>query len=111
MYRSNRSSSDEALILHLQEMVRGDRICIICGDFNIRLQNEPEHVLVTGILKMDFVQLIDKPTHKDGGIIDHFYLYRPSLYSEVSISWDLFSPFYSDHFGISIIIKKEENAF
>ena len=60
---------------------------------------------------MNCVQLIDHPTHKDGGIIDHLYMYRPSCYSEVIISWELFSPFYSDHFGISIIINKGNNPF
>merc|ERR1711873_385640 len=48
------------------------------------------------------------PTHGDGGIIDHVYLYRPYMYKEVVINWALFAPFYSDHFGISIIIQKKE---
>ena len=30
------------------------------------------------------------------------------MYHEVVINWELFAPFYSDHFGISIIIQKKE---
>merc|ERR1712115_19786 len=61
-----------------------------------------------GILNMNFNQLIDQPTHKDGGIIDHLYLFKPQKYEEIAIKWELFSPFYSDHFGISIIIQRKE---
>ena len=60
---------------------------------------------------MKLVQHIDIPTHKDGGILDHMYLYRPNTFKEVIISWELFCPFYSDHFGISIIINKRNNEF
>ena len=60
---------------------------------------------------MGFVQYIDKSTHRSGGIIDHLYIFRPAEHHNVVINWDLYSAFYSDHFGISIIINKGENVF
>ena len=92
-------------------MIRGDKLCIICGDFNLRYQNEPRHFLINEILNMSFIQLIDHPTHKDGGIIDHVYLYRPTCYNDVIINAELFSPFYSDHYAISIEINLQNNDF
>ena len=111
LYRSTLNSKDNDLLSILKNMVRNDRICVICGDFNINFRNEPRHFLVSEILKMNFVQLIDKPTHRDGGIIDHLYLYQPTIFTEVIISWELFCPLYSDHFGISIILNKQNNPF
>ena len=111
LYRSSTTTRDQDLVSRLKQMLIDDRISIICGDFNIRYKTDSQHFLVCEIMKMNFVQLIDHPTHKDGGISDHLYLYRPSCYNEIIISWELFSPFYSDHFGISIIINKENNPF
>ena len=51
------------------------------------------------------------PTHRAGGIIDQLYIYRPSIFDDVIINYSLFSPFYSDHFGISLIINKGTNPF
>ena len=60
---------------------------------------------------MNFIQLIDLPNHRNGGIIDHFFLYRPNEMGDVIINWEIIATFYSDHFGISIIINKGQNAF
>ena len=60
---------------------------------------------------MKFTKLIDAPTHMKGGTIDHLYVWRPPGFTNILINWELFSPFYSDHFGISITINKEKDVF
>ena len=108
IYRSSNCAHDGVIIENIRRMFRNDRICIICGDLNLRYQNQPKAYLIQEILTLNFNQLINHPTHRDGGIIDHVYLFRPHMYEEVVINWELFAPFYSDHFGISIIIQKRE---
>ena len=75
LYRSSSCSSDLDLLENIKQLFTVDNICILCGDFNLRFRNIQRHYLINEILKMDFIQLIDHPTHKDGGIIDHLYLY------------------------------------
>ena len=111
LYRSSTNTNDVKLVRELKTIVNPDKICIICGDFNLRYQTEQNHYVISEILKMKFVQLIDHPSHRQGGIIDHCYLHRPSSYKNVLITWDLFCPFYSDHFGISIALNKKDNPF
>ena len=111
IYRSSASMLDRDLITKLHELISKDKICVICGDFNIRYASTPTHNIVSELLSMNFTQLIDHPTHMDGGIIDHLYLYKPSIYEDVKIEWSLFAPFYSDHYGISIIINKNDGEF
>ena len=111
IYRSSASLLDTDLIMQMQELISKDKICVICGDFNIRYASTPNHYIIRELLNMNFTQLIDIPTHTEGGIIDHLYLYKPSIYEDVKIEWSLFAPFYSDHYGISIIVNKSDGEF
>ena len=111
VYRSSRNVNDQQLVSDLKRMINRDKICVISGDFNINYRTNSDHSVVTEILNMNFKQLIDTPTHRAGGIIDHLYIYRPSIFDDVIINYSLFSPFYSDHFGISLIINKGTNTF
>ena len=38
-------------------------------------------------------------------------MYHPNGLEDVEISWDIIASFYSDHFGISVVIKKEKDSF
>ena len=62
------------------------------------------------IWNLNFKQLIDTPIHRAVGIIAYLYIYRP-IFDDVIINYSLFSPFYFDHFGISLIINKGTNQF
>ena len=111
IYRSSRNPKDAELLSHLKRMVNYGQICIISGDFNINYRKEQENSFIKELLRMKFVQLVDVPTHRDGGTIDQIFLYRPNVFEDVLIKWDVFAPFYSDHFGLSIIINKEKESF
>ena len=43
--------------------------------------------------------------------MDHFYLFKPLELQDVIVEWELFSPFYTDHFGVQLKINKGENVF
>ena len=40
-----------------------------------------------------------------------FHVYHPNGFKNVEITWELFAPFYSDHFCISVVIKKKKDSF
>ncbi|HIL27520.1 MAG TPA: hypothetical protein EYG21_09105 [Nitrospinaceae bacterium] len=111
IYRSTGSKKDKELLNKIKESLRVDRITIIVGDINLRFQRETKPEFVNEILKLNFDQLVQKSTHREGGIIDHLYLRKPLMYDDVIISYDLFAPFYSDHYGISIVINKGDAPF
>ena len=54
---------------------------------------------------------MDEPTHMQGEIIDHLYIYCPPFYKNVLIKSSLISAFYTDHFGIHIKLFKKKNEF
>ena len=111
IYRSSKNSQDSQLITHLKCMMDYTRICILGGDLNINLKKESGANIVKELKSFGFKQLIDFPTHKAGGIIDHLYVYHPNGLEDVEIAWDIFASFYSDHFGISVVIRKEKDSF
>ena len=55
--------------------------------------------------------MMDEPTHTQGGIIDHLYIYCPHFYKDVKINSTLISAFYTDHYGIHITLYKKEDEF
>ena len=87
------------------------QICIISGDFNLNFRTESGNLIINELLKMHFIQMIEEPTHTQGGIIDHLYIRGPAAYSDVRIESDLIAPFYTDHFGITITIYKKDKEF
>ena len=98
VYRSH--GADTALFLHhLESLVRGCDECYIVGDFNINLIKH-NHPIVAWILAYGFKQLVQSPTHEEGGILDHAYVKSKSLH-HVFLHW----PYYSDH--AAVCIKKE----
>ena len=106
VYRSSRRNlQDHSFISELVRLIDRNKICIIMGDFNISLANQAANLVPQRLQEMGFMQKIDKPTHIRGGVIDHFYLFCPANQQNVIVNWDLFAPFYSDHFGISIVIN------
>ena len=87
------------------------RICIVSGDFNLDFRKQSRHLIIQELKKMKFEQKIETPTHVQGGIIDHLYIYYPQGFKDVLISYETVAAFYTDHFGISITLHKGENKF
>ena len=38
-------------------------------------------------------------------------MHHSDRFEDVEIGWDVFAAFYSDHFGISVVIRKEKDSF
>ena len=74
------------------------RTGFIVGDFNIDFFQDQKDAIVSKILSRGFQQLVDHPTHMEGGLLDHVY--------HKGLSWepkvDLQFPYYTDHSLISV---------
>ena len=75
---------------------------IVVGDFNIHPKEQNSYFvqLLAKMTSKGFNQHIDKPTHRDGNILDHMYV------REIEMSgWQFYHPYYSDHDAICSMAK------
>ena len=70
---------------------------IVLGDFNFDSDNQ--NCFVDFMRAKDLVQIVNQPTHKDGGLIDHCYV--PKEFQE-RIKLQLEYPHYSDHASVCL---------
>ena len=105
VYRSDRGNPNE-LIGKLLTMIRVEKTTIITGDFNICYLQIPKNQISKGLLGESFQQLIKEPTHIRGGHIDHVYWRVGKEHWEEPII-ERYSPYYSDHDGICVTLKKK----
>ena len=85
VYRSSTNTNSNEFISDLMTLIDNHKICIIQGDFNIRYSKDIYHPITSILHDMQFQQLIDQPTHRDGGIIDHAYVFKPSRYEDIIV--------------------------
>ena len=63
------------------------------------------HDLITYLKKRNFTQLVEKPTHKLGGLLDHIYVSQSLL--EQKPFYSQRSVYFSDHDNITLHIPKK----
>ena len=97
VYRSQNANTTMFLD-SLNSLIDGCDQYFIVGDFNIDISNT-FHPIVTSILSKGFRQLVQFPTHEQGGIIDHVYV-RSSIKVGLQDHW----PYYSDHCANSVVL-------
>merc|ERR1712055_603037 len=99
VYRSAAACNNNFL-RDLENLALGTRPCYIVGDFNINFDEKKLDPVITKICSNGFAQIVNLPTHIDGGILDHAYIRKPTFDIETEISF----PFYTDH--AAILIRK-----
>ena len=105
IYRSSNGHSVE-LLNHIRRMLPDNKAVLITGDFNICYQMNRTNRLIEGLETNGFTQLVQEPTHIRGRHIDHAY------WRDVENRWlepiiDRYSPYYSDHDAIGLVISKK----
>ena len=103
IYRSQKGNSVE-LLEQLKKIIDDRRITLITGDFNACYLENLNNRLIQGLLDMGFNQLVQEATHIRGRQIDQAYFLDPT--GKLSPIIERYSPYYSDHDGICIIIPK-----
>ena len=84
--------------------IRNERRVAVIGDLNIDFL-DGSHKLIAYMKNRGFTQLVQKPTHIHGGLIDHIYVNEvlkegKPFYSQLSVT-------YSDHDKIVLHVPLE----
>ena len=100
MYLSQNAKLDE-----VSEFVRfhATEKCIVTGDFNFT--PDKSNLLSQQLKTLNFSQLIQEPTHKEGNIIDHIHV-SPIL--KDCTSSHLEYVYFSDHQGVCVNIIRND---
>ena len=105
VYRSDRGNPNE-LVGELLKIITDEKATLITGDFNICYLRIPKNQVSKGLQVRSFQQLADFPTHILGGLIDHVY-WRDSNGQWEKPIIERYSPYFSDHDGICVTLKKK----
>ena len=87
----------------LEEWVVEINDTVIIGDTNINYLKK-SHDFIKYLEEKSFTQLVDRPTHICGGVIDHIYISKSLL--EKNLYFTQRSVYYSDHDEIVLHIPK-----
>ena len=103
LYLSQNFKWDELEKL-LEEWIQDDRKVAVMGDVNIDYLEKVHHKFVKYMNQKNFLQLVEKPTHKYGGLIDQIYV-NQSLMEDMPF-YSQNSVMHSDHDKIVLHIPK-----
>ena len=92
----------------MQYLLAANSVDIIAGDFNCNLLKVIENKLLD--IFTDHVQMVNKPTHISGSLIDHVYI-KKTLMEEFSTNVTVENIYFSDHDALRIVIKKNAVDF
>ena len=98
VYRStNHSIPDTSQ--SLESLIDIRRPTLITGDFNICTEKNSSNGITTSLVKMGFRKILKRPTHIQGGHIDHIYwMDRMKIYNQPQV--EVYSPYWTDHDAI-----------
>ena len=102
LYLSKEANFKDIIEILQQWMIA--RPTIVIGDFNY--QASEENMLSTFLHSKGLMQIVKRPTHVDGGIIDHCYV--PSEWKN-TINAEYFFTYYTDHARICLSFPPKQS--
>ena len=84
-----------------------DRPTLVIGDFNFCFLATNTNKTKQFLLRKQFTQMIDEPTHIEGHLLDHAYL--RDCDDTLKATAETQSKYYTDHKGLAIMIKEKNN--
>ena len=103
VYRSS-GADTQTFLQDLCGLIDSGNHTLILGDFNICYNSQSSDLLFHTLRCLGFKQLVKSPTHKDGRLIDHVFLFSPD--SNVSYEVLQQAQYYTDHDLIKVIQGK-----
>ena len=94
-----RSQGSKVFRDKMEFVVDTSRPTILCGDTNIDINGDKGKELIVFMKNLGLTQLVKKPTHDKGGVLDHVYV-TDDLFEKVSVTQT--GVFFSDHDLITI---------
>ena len=105
VYRSSDSSRSNRIdfLSDMRTLISTKNKTLILGDFNINALCPDQNCILRELENWNFKQLVQNPTHIQGGVIDHCYLSNNLPLGSISISQK--SVYYTDHDIIEVTIN------
>ena len=104
VYRSSNHSIPD-VSQALDSLIDVEKPTIITGDFNVCTKKNASNGVTVSLQKKGFKSIIERPTHIQGGHIDHIYwLDVDDRYNLSSV--EVYSPYWSDHDGLLVTITE-----
>ena len=88
----------------LEEWIQDGRKVAVIGDVNIDYLQNASHRFIKFMKQKNFVQIVDKPTHKSGSLLDHIYINQLLIEDQPFYSHS--SVMHSDHDKLVLHIPK-----
>ena len=97
VYRSSDSGKINQInfLKDLNSLIHVNRKTFVLGDFNFNALSPEKNLILKELGNWDFIQMVKKPTHFQGGLIDHCY--KSDNISTQSFSLNQKSVYYTDH--------------
>ena len=104
VYRSaNHSTKDVSQVL--EALIDVDKPTLISGDFNLCTKKNRDILVTSLLLKKGFLKMLERPTHIQGGHIDHTYwLDRHNEMDPPEV--EFYSPYWTDHDAQLVTLMK-----
>ena len=105
VYCSSDSSKSNMIdfLTELRILLCTNKRNLILGDFNLNARCQNQNFILRELENWNFKQLVQNPTHIQGGIIDHCYISNTFPMDSLSVSQK--SVYYTDHDIIKVTIK------
>lgn len=104
LYRSHQDTFQSFFYKLATSLIEVRETDIILGDFNINLLKESNEKEMLQYHLRDFQQIVEGPTHVDGGLIDHVYI-RKSLLEKFSAECITVCLNLSDHDAVTMRVQ------
>ena len=102
IYRSQQGNYDD-LNQILEEIKTDEKPHLVLGDLNFCYLDNPNNPTRKYLENQRFTQIITRPTHIEGNLLDQAYLRDD--HGELECTMELHSKYYTDHKGLAIIIR------
>ena len=110
VYRFSEGNSINQFTEELLPLLDATRTQIIVGDMNIDLMKNSQNLFTRQMEQKGFQQMVGRPTHVLGGLIDHVYFYSPSMEASCTLHKQ-HTVFWSDHTCQGIVLQTMPDSY
>ena len=104
LYRSSNHSINDVRET-LTSLVDVEKPTLVIGDFNLCAKKNANNGITVSLVQQGFQEIIDRPTHIQGGHIDHAYwLDKEARFSMPTV--EHYSPYWTDHDALLVTITE-----
>jgi exonuclease III len=112
LFNVYRFSGENSIIQFTEEvcpLIDLERMQIIVGDMNIDLLKTSHNFFTHSLEQKGFEQMVRRPTHVLGGLIDHVYFFSPNMEASCTL-YKQHTVFWSDHTCQSLILQHKPDC-